>query len=165
MSSKSSQDAMVAQVTNSSTSASGYMIRPGSRSSESSEKCSKSSARRARGKSSSTNMMLRSCMIALLPNQPQPGNHVPLSTQNHPNQPVNLTSEPCLPAVDTLTILQDTIESVDEEIRAKAKLKSEIRLTGDNHGFQWIWPERVPETRCCTGWCGRRRRCRRGMGR
>src|SRR6202140_5766838 len=102
MSSKSSHDAMGAQVTNSNTSSNGYMIRPGSRSSESSEKCSKSSARRARGKSSSTNMMLRSCMIALLPNQPQPGNHVPLSTQNHPNQPVNLTSEPWPKTLDGL---------------------------------------------------------------
>src|ERR1700730_16041305 len=53
MSSKSSQEAIVAQVTNSKTSWSGYTMRQGSRSSLSSEKCRKSRARRARGTSSS----------------------------------------------------------------------------------------------------------------
>src|ERR1035437_10356038 len=69
MSSKSSQEAMVAQVTNSRTSSSRYMIRPGSRSSESSEKCCKSSARRARGASSSAHAIVKSSMAALPPNQ------------------------------------------------------------------------------------------------
>ena len=38
-------------------------------------------------------------------------------------------------------------------------------ITGGNHGFQWICPERVFETRSRIGRCGRRRRRRRGMGR
>jgi hypothetical protein len=59
-----------------------------SRPSENSEKCSKSSATPARGKSSPANM-LTSSMIALPAESGRPGNHDPLSTQNHPNHVVN----------------------------------------------------------------------------
>jgi len=61
ISSKSSQEAIVAQVTSSSTSLSGYITRQGSRLSSRSEKCCKSTASRARGASCS---MIR-VMIAL----------------------------------------------------------------------------------------------------
>jgi hypothetical protein len=47
---------------------SGCMNRPGFCSSESSKKCSKGSVKRARGESSSANLMLRSCMSRSLPN-------------------------------------------------------------------------------------------------
>ena len=65
MSSKSSQEAMVAQVTKSSTSRSGYITRHGSRASSSSEKCCSNSASRARGTSASSIVSVMALMIAL----------------------------------------------------------------------------------------------------
>src|SRR5271166_597495 len=93
MSSKSSQEAMVAQVTSSNTSCRGYMIRCGSRSSESSEKRSMRSARRARGSSSSSEPRLKISTTALRESK-HPRNHTSPSIQNPIAKSVNLTSEP-----------------------------------------------------------------------
>src|SRR5216684_7930911 len=74
---------------------------------------------------------------------------------------------------------KDIIKLVGEDIQAKAsvlrkahdaegrvdKANRKFGITGGNHGFQWIWPQAVPETRCCPGWCRRRRRCGRRMDR
>jgi len=76
ISSKSSQEEIVAQVTSSRTSSSRYMIRSGSRSSERSEKCSSSSARRAFGAASPSNKMVKSSMAALRVESAPPANHV-----------------------------------------------------------------------------------------
>jgi hypothetical protein len=57
--------------------------------------------------------------------------------------------------VDTLTILPDTIKLCWRRHLGQRKLKSEIRNHGGNHGFQWIRPEAVPETR--WSWFGSRR--------
>ena len=64
ISSKSSHDAMVAQVRSSSTSDSGYITRQDSRSSSRREKCSRSRASRARGSASSANGSVVSSMLA-----------------------------------------------------------------------------------------------------
>src|ERR1700732_5018543 len=96
MSSKSSHEAMVAQVTNSRTSLSEYMTRQDSRSSPSWEKCCKSRPSRARGVSSSKIEMVIGAMIALHAESERQRNHDPASRQNHSFQPVNLTSWPCL---------------------------------------------------------------------
>ena len=94
MSSKSSHEAIVAQVTNSSSSRRGYMTRQGSRSSPSSEKCCNSRPNRARGISSSMIVSVKAAMIALHANQSAQGIMTRPSIQNHPTSPVNLSSEP-----------------------------------------------------------------------
>src|SRR5271165_4219057 len=103
MSSKSSQEAMVAQVTSSNTSCRGYMIRCGSRSSESSEKRSMRSARRARGSSSSSEPRLKISTTALRESK-HPRNHTSPSIQNPIAKSVNLTSEPCRARAVLLTL-------------------------------------------------------------
>src|SRR5215831_17079432 len=69
------------------------------------------------------------------------------------------------PSVDMQTSLLNPITLVGEDIRAKAKLKSQIGIAGGNHGFQRIWPEALPETGCCIGRCRRRRGRRMGRER
>src|ERR1700730_13674394 len=107
MSWKSSHEAMVAQVTNSRTSLSGYMTRQDSRSSPSWEKCCKSRPSRARGVSSSKIEMVIGAMIALHAESERQRNHDPASRQNHSFQPVNLTSWPChVVAVTSIVLCQ-----------------------------------------------------------
>jgi hypothetical protein len=91
ISSKSSQDAIVAQVTSSSTSFSGYITRQGSRLSSRSEKCCKSTASRARGASCSSDP---SHDRTPSENQSDHGITARASTQNPPENPVNPTSGP-----------------------------------------------------------------------
>jgi hypothetical protein len=52
-------------------------------------------------------------MIALPAESTQPGNHDLLSTQNHLNQAVNLTSEPCTYASAALTREDNPSEGLD----------------------------------------------------
>jgi hypothetical protein len=72
ISSKSSHDAMVAQVRSSSTSDNGYITRQLSRSSSRREKCSRSRASRARGSASSISESVTSSMLAPLSIQCEP---------------------------------------------------------------------------------------------
>src|SRR5674476_1253956 len=95
MSSKSSQEAMVAQVTNSRTSSSRYMIRPGSRSSESSEKMLQKQRQTRSGR-----ILIRTCDREVIHGRAPAEserlrNHAAPSMQNHRSRAVNLTSEPC----------------------------------------------------------------------
>src|ERR1700676_736512 len=94
MSSKSSHEAIVAQVSNSITSLSGYMTRQGSRSSPSSEKCLSRMASRARGTSSFRIVAVKATMVALHANQSAHGITALVSIQNYPVWPVNLSSQP-----------------------------------------------------------------------
>src|SRR3984893_13542590 len=129
MSSKSSHEAIVAQVTNSRTSRRGYMTRQDSRSSPSSEKWCNSRPNRARGISSSMIVSAKVSMIALHANQSAQGITTRPSTQNHPTWPVNLSSEPwALSPVELTQALLDRAALLDPKINAYLLVTPDLAL-------------------------------------
>src|ERR1700693_2732652 len=124
MSSKSSQEAIVAQVTSSITSLSGYITRQGSRSSPSWEKCFRRTAKRARGTSSSRIEAVLVSMIALHAESERHGITACDTIQNYPVWPVNLSSHPCPLCFRLLPVVVNSV-------RRSSKSPSEIWCCND----------------------------------
>src|SRR5579862_8944755 len=120
---------MVAQVTSSKTSLSGYITRQDSRSSPSSAKCSNSTANRALGSSSSNIVMLIGAIVALHA-ESRPKRIMPSRQQQIR---VNLTSEPWR---RELTSLRQVLKSPRRRLCPEAKPLTPYCPAFENKGFE-----------------------------